>query len=153
MSFWTRKGSGKARNYYRGSVMTGLEVEYLEPSDLFDMEPAVSREVRAAIRFPGDASIRPPRLVRALSLAAQRLGTRIVEHSPRSGRGDPVPGGSPPYLTPEDRIQGEKLRPWPREPGSGLLGGPGGGSTCPSFPPRGEIVLLESLPGQAGGRS
>ena len=145
--FLDEEGVGKARNYYRGSVMTGLEVEYLEPSDLFDMEPAVSREVRAAIRFPGDASIRPPRLVRALSLAAQRLGTRIVEHSPvvdveiRSGRVAAL-------LTPEDRIQGESFvlatGAW-----SGLLGDRVG-VNLPVYSSKGEIVLLESLPGKLG---
>ena len=136
-----------ARNYYRGAVLTGIEVEFLEPSDLFELEPALNRETRAAIRFPGDGSIRTPRLVRALSLAAQRLGTRIVEHSPvvdmevRSGRVTAI-------LTPEDRIQGGSIvlatGAW-----SGLVGNRVG-VNLPVYSSKGEIVLLESLPGKLG---
>jgi glycine oxidase len=145
--FLDEEGVEKARNYYRGSILAGLEVEYLEPADLFELEPAVNRDARAAIRFPGDGSIRPPRLVRALSLAAQRLGTRILEHSPivdleiRSGRVVAI-------LTPEDRIQGESFvlatGAW-----SGLVGNRVG-VNLPVYSSKGEIVLLESLPGKLG---
>lgn len=145
--FLDDEGVERARNYYRGSILTGLEVEFLEPADLFELEPALNREARAAIRFPGDSSIRPPRLVRALSLAAQRLGTRILEHSPvvqmqvRSGR---VTG----ILTPEERVQGGSFvlatGAW-----SGLVGDRVG-VNLPVYSSKGEIVLLESLPGKLG---
>ena len=145
--FLEDEGVERARNYYRGSVLTGLEVEFLEPADLFELEPALNREARAAIRFPGDGSIRPPRLVRALSLAAQRLGTRILEHSPvvemkvRSGRVTDI-------LTPEERIQGGSFvlatGAW-----SGLVGDRVG-VNLPVYSSKGEIVLLESLPGKLG---
>ena len=137
----------RARNYYRGSVMSGLAVEYLEPAELFELEPALNREARAAIRFPGVGSIRPPRLVRALCLAAQRLGTRILEHSPlvdmeiRSGCVAAI-------RTPDDRIQGESFvlatGAW-----SGLVGNRVG-LNLPVYCSKGEIVLLESLPGLLG---
>ncbi len=145
--FLDEEGVERAKNYYRGSVMTGLEVEFLEPADLFELEAALNREARAAIRFPGDASIRPPRLVRALSLASQRLGTRILEHSPvvgmevRSGRVTAI-------LTPEERIQGGSFvlatGAW-----SGLVGDRVG-VDLPVYSSKGEIVLLESLPGKLG---
>ncbi|MDE2924798.1 MAG: glycine oxidase ThiO [Acidobacteriota bacterium] len=145
--FLDDEGVERARNYYRGSVLTGLEVEFLEPADLFELEPALNREARAAIRFPGDGSIRPPRLVRALSLAAQRLGTRILEHSPvvemkvRSGRVTDI-------LTPEERIHGGRFvlatGAW-----SGLVGDRVG-VNLPVYSSKGEIVLLESLPGKLG---
>lgn len=145
--FLDDEGVERARNYYRGSVLTGLDVEFLEPADLFELEPALNREARAAIRFPGDGSIRPPRLVRALSLAAQRLGTRILEHSPvvdmevRSGRVNAI-------LTPEERIQGGSFvlatGAW-----SGLVGDRVG-VNLPVYSSKGEIVLLESLPGKLG---
>lgn len=145
--FLDEEGVEQARNYYRGSVLSGLEVEYLDPADLFELEPALNRKARAAIRFPGDGSIRPPRLVRSLSLAAQRLGTRILEHSPvvdleiRSGRVAAI-------LTPEDRILGESFvlatGAW-----SGLVGNRVG-VNLPVYSSKGEIVLLESLPGMLG---
>lgn len=145
--FLDDEGVERARNYYRGSVLTGLDVEFLEPADLFELEPALNREARAAIRFPGDSSIRPPRLVRALSLAAQRLGTRILEHSPvvqMQVRSERVTG----ILTPEERIQGGSFvlatGAW-----SGLVGDRVG-VNLPVYSSKGEIVLLESLPGKLG---
>ena len=145
--FLDEEGVEQAGNYYRGSVLTGLEVEYLEPADLFELEPVLNREARAAIRFPGDGSIRPPRLVRSLSLAAQRLGTRILEHTPvvdleiQSGRVAAI-------LTPEGRIVGESFvlatGAW-----SGLVGNRAG-VNLPVYSSKGEIVLLESLPGMLG---
>ena len=145
--FLDEEGVERARNYYRGSVLTGLEVEFLEPADLLELEPALNRR-------PGPRSVSPETARSGLPAWCghsrwRRKGWErgFLEHSPvvgienRSGRVTAI-------LTPEKRIQGESFvlatGAW-----SGLVADRVG-VNLPVYSSKGEIVLLESLPGKLG---
>jgi len=57
-----------------------LAFEVLPADEVRAREPGLSPEVRAGFSFPDDGQIPPPRLARALALAARRAGATIVEH-------------------------------------------------------------------------
>lgn len=63
----------------------GLGARWLEPSEVRDMEPAVSESVLGGVFFPHDAQVRPPRLLRALNEAARGLGAEVVTNAPVDG--------------------------------------------------------------------
>ena len=46
------------------------------------MEPALSQEVRLAVRSPEERNVEPKRLLRALALACARRGVHILEGTP-----------------------------------------------------------------------
>lgn len=52
----------------------GLRVELPSPAELRAIEPAISEHALLAARFPDDARVDPPRLLRALRIAAERAG-------------------------------------------------------------------------------
>lgn len=55
----------------------GLEVEELDGSAIRALEPVLSEKVEGALRFPRDARIDPPRLLKALHIAASRRGAHF----------------------------------------------------------------------------
>lgn len=55
----------------------GLEVEELDGPGIGAIEPALAETVVGGIRFPRDARIDPPRLLKALHIAAVRAGARF----------------------------------------------------------------------------
>lgn len=57
-----------------------LAFEVLPTEEVRAREPGLSAEVRAGFSFPGDGQLPPPRLARALALAARRAGVTIIEH-------------------------------------------------------------------------
>lgn len=56
----------------------GLPVERLSAAEARRIEPCISAEVRAALRFPLDVQVENRRLVTALNAAAQRFGVRLL---------------------------------------------------------------------------
>ncbi len=60
----------------------GLSADCLSAKEARLLEPAISPDVRLAIRSPEERNIEPRRLVRALALACVRRGVRIVEGEP-----------------------------------------------------------------------
>ncbi len=59
--------------------------EWLTPEELARSEPAVTREVRGALRFHGDDQVNPYRLADAFRAAARNLGATIVTHTEVTG--------------------------------------------------------------------
>ncbi len=58
-----------------GNTPRGCEVEWLD--DARAVEPAVSPSVLGALRFPNDHQVDPPKLMRALPIAAARAGAHF----------------------------------------------------------------------------
>lgn len=55
-------------------IAAGLRVERPSVAELRRLEPEIGDEVHAAARFPDDARVDPPRLLRAMRIAAERAG-------------------------------------------------------------------------------
>ena len=60
----------------------GIDVEVLEGRDYEALEPAVKPGVAGAIRFSGDAALRPDRYVAELARAVTERGGVVVENDP-----------------------------------------------------------------------
>lgn len=58
----------------------GIATEVMDGAAYLAAEPAFHPVVRGAIRFPGDASLRPERYTAGLARAARALGVQIQEH-------------------------------------------------------------------------
>ncbi|MDR6992369.1 FAD-dependent oxidoreductase [Luteimonas sp. 3794] len=58
----------------------GVAVERIDGADYLRQEPALREGVVGAIRFPGDARLRPDRYVAGLAQAFRALGGELVEH-------------------------------------------------------------------------
>ncbi len=59
--------------------------EWLTPEELAKAEPAVTREVRGALRFHGDNQVNPYRLADAFRSAARALGATVLTHTEVTG--------------------------------------------------------------------
>lgn len=59
--------------------------EWLTPEDLAKAEPAVTRNVRGALRFNGDDQLNPYRLADAYRAAARALGANVMAHTEVTG--------------------------------------------------------------------
>lgn len=59
--------------------------EWVTPEDLAKAEPAVTREVRGALRFNGDDQVNPYRLADGYRAAARALGARLIPHTEVTG--------------------------------------------------------------------
>ena len=58
----------------------GIAVEQIDGADYLRGEPALREGVAGAIRFPGDARLRPDRYVAGLARAFREAGGTLVEH-------------------------------------------------------------------------
>jgi glycine oxidase len=58
----------------------GLAVEWLDAAEVRLVEPAVSQNIRCALRFPNDYQVENRRLVEALVSSNRRLGAQLVDH-------------------------------------------------------------------------
>ena len=63
----------------------GLELEWLEPSNVFEREPEVSRAVIGGVFSPREGHVEGQRYTQALAHAATRLGALIVEGTEVTG--------------------------------------------------------------------
>lgn len=59
--------------------------EWLTPKELAKAEPAVTREVRGALRFNGDDQVNPYLLADAFRAAARNLGATVLTHTEVTG--------------------------------------------------------------------
>lgn len=57
-----------------------LSIEWLTGADVRAIEPKLSAQVRCALRFPNDYQIDNRQLVRALRVANENLGVRLIEN-------------------------------------------------------------------------
>lgn len=121
----------------------GFSAEVLTPEQIWEVEPAISQSIVGGVRFPHDAQVRNPVLVRALAKGAALLGTEFLFGNPVAGflrDGEHVVGVE---------VNGECLYAdtfviasgcW-----SGMLANQLGG-TLPMEPARGQMVLAETMP-------
>ena len=76
----------------------GFSAEVLTAEQVWEIEPAASKSVVGGVRFPEDAQVRNPKLVRALAKGAALLGTQFL-------LGNPVDG----FVREKGRISGVKV--------------------------------------------
>ena len=121
----------------------GFSAEVLTPEAVWELEPAISKSVVGGVRFPHDAQVRNPKLVRALAKGAALLGTEFLF-------GNPVTA----FLREGERIAGVEVNGervygdtfviasgcW-----SGTIAAQLGGA-LPMEPARGQMVLAEAMP-------
>lgn len=74
---FTEAEAAELRNRLTWQRAQGLAVEWLEGDAARKLEPALSANVRCALRFPHDFQIENRRLVDALLIANERLGVRL----------------------------------------------------------------------------
>ena len=63
----------------------GFSAEVLTPEQIWKIEPAVSKSVVGGVRFPEDAQVRNPKLVRAFAKGAALLGSQFLLGNPVDG--------------------------------------------------------------------
>ncbi len=73
-------GESELRGRMEWQRNEGLSVEWLSREDALKLEPALSPNVRCALRFPNDYQVENRKLMAALKLATQRSGVRLIEH-------------------------------------------------------------------------
>ena len=64
----------------RALAEIGIASEHIGAAELLRAEPALRDGVVGAVRFPGDASLRPDRYVAGLARALREAGGQVVEH-------------------------------------------------------------------------
>jgi D-amino-acid dehydrogenase len=69
----------------RALATFGIASETIDGPSYLRQEPALLDGVVGAVRFPGDASLRPDRYVAELARALRARGGTVVEHSPVDG--------------------------------------------------------------------
>jgi hydrogen cyanide synthase HcnC len=117
--------------------------EWLTPSELAAAEPALSQEVRGALRFQGDDQLNPYKFADALRAGARALGARILTHTEVTGVarvGSRVVGVETPDETIGCEVMVNAAGAWARQIATMA------GTTVPVFPVRGQIVCTETLP-------
>lgn len=85
----------------------GIATEVIDGADYLRAEPAFADGVVGAIRFPGDASLRPERYTAALAASARALGVVIDEDCPLQRIQADADGVT--LSTPRGRIRGREL--------------------------------------------
>jgi glycine oxidase len=74
----TEEDEEEIERRYAWQRSAGLSVERLSAVEARSLEPAISPDVRCALRFPLDVQVENRRLLAALASAAQRYGVRIM---------------------------------------------------------------------------
>ena len=121
----------------------GFSAEVLTADQVLEIEPAASKSVVGGVRFPEDAQVRNPRLVKALAKGAALLGTQFL-------LGNPVDG----FVREKGRISGVKVNgEFFRGNTVVVAAGCWSGALTqelgfhlPIQPSRGQIVLVDAMP-------
>jgi glycine oxidase len=75
---FTEKDEQEIEHRLRWQRRAGLSVEQLSADEARRLEPCISREVRAALRFPLDVQVENRRLIAALSTSIEKQGVRLL---------------------------------------------------------------------------
>ncbi len=121
----------------------GLSARWLDAGEARELEPALAPDLVAGLYFPEDAQVNPPRLVRALALAAQSRGAGVEEATRVTG-----------FLTEGDRVTGVRTSRGTVSAQTVVLAGGVGSSPLaqdlgirlPVHPVKGEILALRAGP-------
>ncbi len=117
--------------------------EWLTPNEVAAAEPALTRQVRGALRFRGDDQINPYRIADALRAGARTLGATILPHTEVIGverTGSRVTGVQTPNRIVECEVMVNAAGAWAGEIAAMA------GVNVPVSPVRGQIVCTETLP-------
>jgi hydrogen cyanide synthase HcnC len=118
-------------------------IEWLTPEDVARSEPALTRELRGALRFNGDDQVNPYRTADALRAAAVHHGARLLAHSEVIGieveRGRVVAAQTRTERLPCDVVV-NAAGAWAGQVGRMA------GLDIPVHPVRGQIVCTDMLP-------
>lgn len=74
---FTEADEAELQKRYAWQHAAGLPIENLSATDLWQLEPSISENVRAGLKFPLDTQVENRRLISALIAANERLGIRI----------------------------------------------------------------------------
>ena len=75
---FTSQAESEFRHRYDWQANAGFAIEWLNADKARALEPGISDAVRCALRFPNDIQVENRKLVRALTIANERLGVRLV---------------------------------------------------------------------------
>ncbi len=124
----------------------GLDVKRLRPSAARELEPALAPTLRAALEAPGDHSLDPRGVLRALRQACAATGVRIRERSPLAGLEHDGSRLRAVVLAGGERLSAGAVvlaaGPW-----SGRLPGLPDGAGVPVRPVKGQILRLRDPAG------
>jgi glycine oxidase len=76
---FTEDEEAELRARFAWQQSEGLAVEWMDSGGARKLEPCLSKQVRCALRFPNDFQIENRRLVKALLIANERLGVRLLQ--------------------------------------------------------------------------
>ena len=121
----------------------GFSAEVLTAKQVWEAEPAASKSVVGGVRFPEDAQVRNPKLVKALAKGAAQLSTQFL-------LGNPVDG----FVRENHRISGVEVNgEFFRGDTIVIAAGCWSGTLTqelgfhlPIQPSRGQIVLVDAMP-------
>ena len=124
----------------------GLEVRRLRPSEAREMEPGLAPTLRAALEAPGDHSVDPRPVLRALRAACAQAGVELRERAPLAGLDHDGHGARGAILADGERVSAGTIvlatGPW-----SGALDGLPDGVGVPVRPVKGQILRLRDPEG------
>ncbi len=124
----------------------GLDVRRLRPSAARELEPALAPTLRAALEAPGDHSLDPRPVLRALRDACAAAGVRIRERTPLAGLDHDGSRLRAVLLADGERLSADAVvlaaGPW-----SGRLAGWPDGAGVPVRPVKGQILRLRDPAG------
>ncbi|OXM45799.1 NAD(P)/FAD-dependent oxidoreductase [Amycolatopsis alba] len=139
----TTDDGARALTAFAGS-QSGVRAEQLSPEGLAEAEPALTREVTAAFRYPEDAQVQPAGAALALLGSALRHGARlrsgaeVVGASIHKGR---IVGVRVPGEVIEADVVVNAAGPWAGEVSARL------GAPIAIRPRRGEVLVTTPMPG------
>ncbi|WP_410672328.1 NAD(P)/FAD-dependent oxidoreductase [Amycolatopsis sp. cmx-4-68] len=140
----TEAGAGALTAFAAAQAKAGVRTESLSTVDLAAAEPALTREVTAAVRYPEDAQVQPAGATLALLGSALAHGARLRTDTEVTGavvRGGRITGVRVPGEVIEADVVVNAAGPW-AGPVSALLGAP-----VAVRPRRGEVLVTTPMPG------
>ena len=74
---FTSQDADELEKRYEWQTRAGLPIEELSATEVRELEPAISEDVRGALKFPLDSQVENRRLISALASECERLGVRM----------------------------------------------------------------------------
>ncbi|WIX98735.1 FAD-dependent oxidoreductase [Amycolatopsis mongoliensis] len=140
----TEAGARALTAFAAEQAEAGVRTEVLSTVDLAAAEPALTREVTAAVRYPEDAQVQPAGATLALLGSALAHGARLrtdVEVTGAVVRGDRITGVRVPGEVLDADVVVNAAGPWAGEVSARL------GAPIAVRPRRGEVLVTTPMPG------
>ncbi|WP_329048972.1 FAD-binding oxidoreductase [Amycolatopsis sp. NBC_01488] len=140
----TEAGAHALKAFAAEQVEAGVRVDPLSTVDLVAAEPALTREVTAAVRYPEDAQVQPAAATLALLGSALAHGARLRIDTEVTGavvRGGRITGVRVPGEVLDTDVVVNAAGPWAGEVSARL------GAPIAVRPRRGEVLVTTPMPG------